>query len=145
MSRFIILFARCVAAIAVMGVISFVALVIVLPVAFAFLPDKFDAWHFYFCFFVGMGLASFCGVFVGTLCLERASRRFGSILLFFLGLASYVCFIFSSDFTDHIYPLRSLIPLAIGGLLAVVLTFLMFRRQQPNTARGCVKTPARRE
>lgn len=69
-------------------------------------------------------LVGFAGVLLGTLCLRPKSRRFGSVLLLFTGLAYYYgeCWFF--------YRASFFLLLAIGALVAVALTFL---RQRPNT------------
>jgi len=138
MSRFFILFIRYVTAIAVSWVVSIAVFIITVNVAGSFLPDHPDASD---CAeYIGIAVVGFCGVFLGTLCLERASRRVSSIILLFVGLTYYVflCYpidlSFGFDAKNPHYFLRWLIPLSVGGLLAVALIFLIFRRQPPNTA-----------
>ncbi|HEX3856876.1 MAG TPA: hypothetical protein VHY30_06240 [Verrucomicrobiae bacterium] len=130
MSRFIILFIRYVAAIAVSCGVSFAVLFLTLSMAGSFLPDHPDVSACVL--YMGIAAVGFCGVFLGTLCLERVSRRISSIILLILGLAYYViiCYPFDlsvPDAKDPLYFFRWLLPLSAGGLLAVVLIFLIFR------------------
>src|SRR5579862_5281042 len=83
MSRFIIFFIRYVVAIFVSWVVSSAMFGLMMNIAGSLLPGHPDASD---CtLYVGIALVGFCGVFLGTLCLERASRRVNSIILLVLG------------------------------------------------------------
>jgi len=136
MTRFIILFARYIAAIMVA---CFASAVIYFPPAFIlmFLSFRFEALGTfipYFLFAV-MPVMGFCGVYSGCLCLERTSRRFGSIVLLALGLAYFVhwaLFIGYREGVNEAHPYGWVIgmaALALGGLAAVIF---IFRRTSPN-------------
>jgi hypothetical protein len=123
MSRFAILFIRYVAAIVVACVTSFFTFYV-----FLFLVARLLGVFSFFLFFP---IAGFCGVFSGTLCLPRASRRSGSIVLLILGLAFYVQMLLRINIgrgEDNLFPFVWLLPLAVGGFGAVYF----FRRQPPN-------------
>ena len=87
----------------------------------------------------------FCGVSAGSFCLERASRRFGSIFLLILGLSYYVHWAYFIKYREgeseaHPYGwLWGLAALALGGVVDLIF---VFRRSSPNKSRGCVKTLA---
>lgn len=136
MSRFGILFIRYVAAIVVSYVVSFAVFGFTLFVAGSLLPGHDEASEL--ATYIGIAVVGFCGVFLGALLLERASRRVGSIILLFLGLAFYLFLCYpmdlssGSDAKNPNYFLRWLVPLSVGGFLAVTLIFLIFRQQQPN-------------
>ena len=138
MSRFIILFIRYVAAIFVSYVVSFAMFGLTVNMAGSLLPGHPDASDC--ALYVGIAVVGFSGVFLGTLCLERASRRVNSIIMLVWGLVYYVylCYPMSmAVFGDTRHPLslffRWLLPLTVGALLAVALIFLIFRRQPAAT------------
>lgn len=138
-SRFIILFIRYVAAIFVSWVVSCFVFWTTMDISGSLLlghPNASDC-----VFHIGIALTGLCGVFLGTLCLERASRRVNSIILLVLGLVYYVylCYPMSIAFfgdTKHPFSLFFdwLLALGIGGLLAVAFIFLIFRQQHHNPA-----------
>jgi uncharacterized membrane protein YfcA len=140
MSRVIILLVRYVAAIAVSCVVSFTVFPLALYTASPFISNHTENWPLVYILFVPFVMVGFCGVFTGTLCLRRDSRRFGSVFLLCLGLAFYIymCLLdFFFEFYQHtqnsLYLLPLVLPLAVGGLLAVIVSFLIFRRKSPNT------------
>jgi len=71
----------------------------------------------------------FCGVYSGCRCLERTSRRFGSIVLLVVGLAYYVhwmLFLGYREGQNEAHPyiwVVGLVVLALGGLGAVIFVF----------------------
>ena len=81
---------------------------------------------------VVLPVMGFCGVFSGSFCLERTSRRFGSLFLLFLGLAYFTHFVYflkyrEGDFTGHPnFWIVQFAALAVGGLVAVALVFWRF-------------------
>ena len=124
MMRFITTFARYVAAIFMASVVS-MAISAVFMTIFTFLHywplSDSIVW---FVFDLALVAAGFCGVFVGSLCLEQAGRRAGSIILLILGLSFDVCMQLTS--ADGKYPhisLGPLVSLTLGGLGAVILIF----------------------
>jgi cyanate permease len=139
MSRFIILFVRYVAAMAVSCVVSFTLFPLALYTASPLIADHPANQPLVYVLFVPFVLVGFCGVFAGTLCLRRDSRRFGSVFLLCLGLAFYIylClfdffFEFYQNTRNPLYLLPLILPLTVGGLSSVVLSFLIFRRKPPN-------------
>lgn len=87
--------------------------------------------------YIPLTIMGFCGVFFGSLCLRRPSRRFGSIALLTLGLIFYVGVVFSIPVganDEHPYLwLWGLGALVLGGLAAVIL---IFRRSPSNMSIG---------
>jgi hypothetical protein len=138
MSRFAILFIRYAAAIVVSCIVSFAVfgiIVFIAGIAGSCGPDACE-----YAYYVGNAVVGFCGVLIGAFCLERTSQRVGSIFLLFLGLAFYIflCYPLSlsmgSDAKAPLYLFSFLLPLAIGGLLAVARIFLVTRRPPPSPA-----------
>jgi hypothetical protein len=131
MTRFVILFARYIAAIIVA---CFASAVIFFPSALLLGFLGIGSLVPYLLIFAVMG---FCGVFSGCLCLEQTSRGFGSIVLLVLGLAYYVhwmVFIHYREGESKTHPygwVIGLAALAVGGLVAVIFAF---RHSSPNTS-----------
>ncbi|MGA2855071.1 MAG: hypothetical protein ABSE90_13195 [Verrucomicrobiota bacterium] len=77
-------------------------------------------------------VAGFVGVLLGSLCLERATRRLGSIILLFLGFVfgyfSVLLIKYPVEPTDGNLDLLlwRLAALTLGGVAAVILIFLLF-------------------
>jgi O-antigen ligase len=123
------LFFRYIAAILVAFVVSIAAsfsVVLVLP--FIFFGEKAALVVSSVCF----GFVGFIGVLAGTFCLERDSRRFGSLVLIVLGLGFYAQLWLRLNYERPEYHPREFPhfwPLAIGGLVAVVYFFL---KSAPN-------------
>ena len=113
--QFLLLFLRYVAAVAVAFVASYVVLV---PASLLFgLPGMLGVVLFFM-------IIGFCGVFSGALCLPELSRRFGSVILLALGLIYYCCDCMDSFRQDgNSFPFIWLIPLAGGGLIALILNW----------------------
>lgn len=96
-----------------------------------FIPGLFVFGILHFLAFL-FALVGFLGVFSGTCCLPRISRRVGSGALLLLGLAFY-CYLAkiladSPDDTDGppTYPMSPFvwcIPLTLGGLLSAFLSW----------------------
>jgi hypothetical protein len=136
MSRFVILFARYIAAIcvacAVSAAVFFPASFVLMFLSFAFHSLGLFIPYVQYALLPVMG---FCGVYSGCLCLERTSRRFGSIVLLVLDLAYYVhwmVFLGYREGENEAYPyiwVIGLVALALGGLAAVIF---IFRRTSPN-------------
>lgn len=138
MSRVITTFARYAAAVIVACGTS---AAIFFSVSFGFMfvsivsRGMFDSFYQYLMFAV-FPVMGFCGVFAGSFCLERASRRFGSIFLLILGLAYYVHWAYFIKYREgeneaHPYGwLWGLAALALGGVVALIF---VFRRSSSNT------------
>jgi hypothetical protein len=122
--QFLLLFARYVAAIAVSFVVS----------STIFMPSLLlFAWAGILGLVLTFMTIGFCGVFSGTFCLPKASRRAGSLVLLAFGLFYSAYTLVSMDILraeNNNFPFVWLIPLAGGGLIASFL----FRRRPPNTA-----------
>jgi len=91
------------------------------------LPDFLPAWtsndsHFWD--FMWLFSVGFVGVAAGSLCLPRSHQWFGSLILLFLGLGFtlFVCCGFSGDDSGALFPL---VPIGCGGILPVVIHFLL--------------------
>ncbi len=128
MSQLAKLFIRYVAAIVVACVTSFFIFYVFLAVV-----SRLLGVFGFLLFFLAAG---FSGVYSGTICLPRANRRAGSIVLLVLGLAFYIQMLLRMNFArgeDNSFPFVWLLPLAAGGFGAVYL----FRRQPPNP-KGCI-------
>jgi hypothetical protein len=81
--------------------------------------------------------SGFCGVFVGTLCLPRFNRRFGSAVLLVMGLAYYIYFVTSLDILraeNNSFPYVWLVPLAGGGVIAMILIRKTTMRNEQATS-----------
>ena len=131
MSRFVILFARYIAAIITA---CFISAVIFFTPTFMLVFIGVDSLIPY-CLYALMPVMGFCGVYSGCFCLERTSRRFGSIALLVLGLAYYIhwmAFLGYREGKNEAHPyvwVVGLAALALGGLVAVIC---VFRQSSPN-------------
>jgi hypothetical protein len=81
------------------------------------------------CTYVVLSIAGFLGVFLGSLCLEKSSRRFGSVFLFVLGTVFSAYMGFCIRYPDG-NCFGDFVP-AFGGLIAVVLIFRQFSPKTP--------------
>jgi len=136
-----VLFARYFAAVvvslftwAVIGILGFLAEAAVVT---AFRVGEMVLTIAFYTIFAATG---FSGVFVGSLCLSRGSRRFGSVLLAVLGIVAFrmfwLCAPYRQDGPQDIPPTffstsSSFWPFC-GGLLVAMILFLV--RRSPNTA-----------
>ena len=123
MSEFATLLMRYVAAIAVACIVS--------AAAFGFLAFTVGMWAGVVGFLIVFLAVGFLGVFSGTFCLPRASRRSGSVVLLVLGLGFYAQMLIRLNITrgeDNSFPFVWLLPL-VGGACGAVY---FFRRLPPN-------------
>jgi hypothetical protein len=129
MERVIIVFARYVCAVMVACVVSAAFFFGLMSLLFFIGVDGSGA-PYASCFV--LPIMGFGGVLAGSFCLERASRRFGSMFLLFLGLAYFTHWIYylkyrEGDFMGNPnFWMVQLGVLAVGGVAAVVLVFLRF-------------------
>ena len=134
MSQFAILFVRYAAAIAAACAVSFGIIYLFFNVLIEVAP-----WAGIVGIILLFPIVGFCGVLSGTFCLPRSSRRFGSIVLPFLGLAFVVYQSLYIDFMKggSVIPLAWLLPIAGGGYGAAYI----FRRR-PSKGRLADKPEA---
>ena len=117
------------------AVIVFV-LVVVVPVMLLSSTKHVDVIAPYFAD-AGLVLMGFAGVAAGVTCLEKSSRRFGSIFLLAVGLAHYwywMTFMQYREGENKEHPYFWLVGMALltlGGLGAV---FLNFRRSRKSVS-----------
>ncbi len=81
--------------------------------------------------------ASLAGVFLGSLCLTGRDRRLAAAVLLILGLGYYwaCCWVMEADMELAKAGSRPLLwPLALGGLSATALAFLMHRKPRQPTS-----------
>jgi uncharacterized membrane protein YfcA len=89
-----------------------------------------------FCTYAVLCIVGFLGVFLGSLCLEKSSRRFGSIFLLVLGTTFSVymgfCIRYSDGNTAELpqFWIGDFVP-AFGGLIGVVLVFRRYASKTP--------------
>jgi len=135
MPRFINIFGRYSAAIVVAFAVSGAIFALFTPIPLFLGVLGMSDSLVQFVLYIPAIIVGFSGVFTGSLCLERASRRFGSVVLLVLGLTFYVYTAFCIKYPgqandDHPYLwLWGLAALALGGLVAVIF---VFRRSSSN-------------
>jgi hypothetical protein len=135
MSKHLFMFLfRYIMAIAIACVVSF-ASELLLGVMLSFMiPDSCPQFVGDIILFALDVFVGFVGVLSGTYCLERRSRRYGSILLLGMGLGFYTWFWLMLCYSIppfHYRGLPAFWPLMVGGLAAILLFWL---RKPPNTA-----------
>jgi hypothetical protein len=74
-------------------------------------------------FFIFGLILGFLGIFAGSCCLEQAHRKWGSFILLLLGLTFSSCVVSYNGIDDGDIYLHWMLPLALGGLGAVILAF----------------------
>jgi hypothetical protein len=132
MMRFIITFARYMAATIVAFVISMIVFILFAAILLILDSGKLSESIALSVYVIALVGGAFSGVLVGSMCLQQTSRWEGSIILLVLGLAFYINTVLFMEYPEiqvTQYFLGGLGLLALGGSGAVILFF----RRRPKT------------
>jgi hypothetical protein len=137
MPRFLQFLIRYAAAIGVACTVSFLTalfgiILVAVLVPYNFLPKYANALDSIFNFVV-YAPVGFIGVLLGTFCLERSGRRYGSVVLLGLGLGFSTWLWLAQGYSLYPAQFRELSyrfwPLGVGGLVAVIFFWFKSRKR----------------